>query len=78
MRQQWGDPYKGSLMEEYLSPEDDVLHVKSTITVGSRTATTLQVYKRSAVQDKATLLRKSEARNGNHKDVLKRFGVKLW
>jgi hypothetical protein len=38
----------------------------------------LQVYKRQAGKDTQQLLKESEARNGNHKEVLKRFGVKLW
>lgn len=38
----------------------------------------VQVYKRRAGTDTQQLLKESEARNGNHKEVLKRFGVKLW
>lgn len=40
---QWGAPYAGHVRESYLCPEPDVLHVESTITVGERSATTLQV-----------------------------------
>lgn len=43
VKQQWGDPYKGTMEEQYLSPQEGVLHVISTITVGPKTATTLQV-----------------------------------
>jgi hypothetical protein len=34
---------KGTMEEQYLSPQEGVLHVISTITVGPKTATTLQV-----------------------------------
>jgi hypothetical protein len=43
----WGAPFAGELEESYTmpDPEDqpDVMHVRSTIRVGDRSATTLQV-----------------------------------
>ena len=42
----WPNPNAGSVLEVYTCPEPDVLHLLSRVTVGGRTAETLQVYRR--------------------------------
>ncbi|KAG2423355.1 hypothetical protein HXX76_015403 [Chlamydomonas incerta] len=78
-RATWGAPFAGDLEESYTIPDPvgapDCMHVTSTIRVGDKAATTLQVYHRRRNMSAAQLISASEKRNGNAHDVLKRFGM---
>ncbi|KAG2428383.1 hypothetical protein HYH02_014399 [Chlamydomonas schloesseri] len=78
-RASWGAPYAGELEESYTIPDPvgapDCMHVTSTIRVGDKSATTLQVYQRRRNMSAAQLISASEKRNGKAHDVLKRFGM---
>ncbi|PNW72795.1 hypothetical protein CHLRE_15g644051v5 [Chlamydomonas reinhardtii] len=78
-RASWGAPFAGELEESYTIPDPvgapDCMHVTSTIRVGDKSATTLQVYQRRRNLSAAQLISASEKRNGKAHDVLKRFGM---
>ncbi|PNH01639.1 hypothetical protein TSOC_012459 [Tetrabaena socialis] len=76
-RSVWDAPFAGSMEESYTTPEGqpDVMHVRSTLRVGERSATTLQVYQRRRNMSAREVISASEKRNGKASDVLKRFGM---
>ncbi|GLC39340.1 hypothetical protein PLESTB_000895500 [Pleodorina starrii] len=78
-RAAWGAPFAGELLESYTLPDPagqpDLMHVSSTIRVGGKEATTVQVYHRRRNMSARDLISASEKRNGKANDVLKRFGM---
>ncbi|KAK9807520.1 hypothetical protein WJX72_001403 [[Myrmecia] bisecta] len=44
----WPEPHAGGLVDVFTSPEPNVLHIKSTISVGGASESTVQVYRREA------------------------------
>lgn len=40
----WGDPYAGTVKEDYQMPTPNLLHITSTLTIGDQSVTSVQVY----------------------------------
>lgn len=73
----WSAPFAGRFEEAYeLRDGGSTLEVTSTISVGTTSATTVQVYRRQARGMKREhLLSASERRHGKPTDILRRFGM---